>query len=376
MSNNNISSNEFNNSMILNMSRKSRLKHTCSQRQSSNKAIFSTNTFPHNSKRNNINNNSIRQQADIIRYIPAQNAILSDLPDIQYMQRGPYIQNIFSPDVHSTPIMNGEKSKRFSFKKNKNRSPENPVQNFYLPHAQNSGKPTNEYEMYKLQNLSNVPTISKKVEMDSNLTLYPSSVCMEGKVIKRRGIRGVSWIFNLALKDDSVGKIYKKQIGVLFCIILMLLVVGIILGCSIKYLSIDYILHHNHNQTKLSSKYESINFKLYKNLTKPSRSTTTSTEQDISTTIYHEASTRITTLSSTIFISENKTNLEKRNEYKTDIVNSSKMDSEKNINIGFTHDEMSNMCSDCRKFLDICITVAETGIPTCKSAIDISDPTG
>lgn len=356
MSNNNVSSNEFNNMTT----KKPPLKHTCSQRQNTNKRLFSTNTFPHNLKRNNINNNSINQRTDIIRYMPAQNTVQIDLPDIQYMQRGPYIQNIFTPDVHSTPIPHGERSK-YPIKKKKN-DQENPVQNFYLP--QNPDKSSHEYETYKLQNLSNVPTISKIVDIESEGSMYP---CTEGKVVKRRGIRGVSWIFNLALKDDSVGKIYKKQLGVLFCIIFMLLTLGVILGCSIKYLSIDYIL--SYNQTK----FESENFKSYKNLTELSGNMT---EPDISTIVYHEASTRLTTLSSTIFISENRTALEKRNEYKTDNVNLNKAESEKHVNIGYTQDELHDVCSDCRKGLDICITVAESGVPTCKPALDIADPTG
>ncbi|XP_077299244.1 uncharacterized protein LOC143920292 [Arctopsyche grandis] len=344
-----------------------------SQRQKSNKATFSTNTFPYKLKRSNINNNSIRQQADIIRYIPAQNTTLN-IPDVQ----SSYIENVFAPDIHSTPIYNFQGSKKTFSKIKKRDSIENsPIQNVYLP-RHNSNLQSNEFELYKLNSFSNVPTISKKVETESDQTLHTSStLCTEGKIIKRRGIRGVSWIFRLALKDNSIGKIYKAQIGWTLLILVIFIVVGALLGCFSKYF-FPYHLITFTNYSNVSPKYELIDNNISNdNFLNNFNESTTTTEQDISTTVYHKLSTRLTTLSSTIFISSNQTGTNKQNEYKTDngSTKSNKI-SLKSNRIGISNNQFTNPCRECRKSLDVCIASAESGIPTCQPAIDVGDPTG
>lgn len=336
-----------------------------SQTHKRRKNIFCTNTLPHRIKKDNSNQSTLRRQADVIRYIPSKK---EDGGSGGELQHNLFFQT-FAPGIHSTPIYrnkvetNNSQKQASSCSLNAKPSPQ-----LSPPSSLGSNVYLNDYELFKSTVRSGVPSISRKVDIERQAVSGTTSVGLESKIIKRRGICGVSWVLRLALRDTTVGKIYRKQIGwIVFILIIFVLIGGLLVHFSSQISSLHLVTFTNFTQ---------IPPKIVLNTT---FSTTTTAEP-----MYSEDANR------TILIYNVSTSNDLPNAHLTAMTNTST----KQLNLKFEYiawregeqnksveldnftNELTELCKGCRKTLDVCIAVADSGIPVCRPAADVADPTG
>lgn len=342
-----------------------------SQTHKRRKNIFCTNTLPHRIKKDNSNQSTLRRQADVIRYIPSKKEDGGELQHNLFFQT-------FAPGIHSTPIYRNKVETNNSQKQTSSCSlSAKPSPQLSPPSSLGSNVYLNDYDLFKSTVRSGVPSISRKVDIERQAVSGTTSVGLESKIIKRRGLCcEVSWILRLALRDTTVGKIYRKQIGwIVFILIIFVLIGGLLVHFSSQISSLHLVTFTNFTQ---------IPPKIVLNTT---FSTTTTAEpmysEDANRTIliYNVPisndlpNAHLTAMTNTSDV-YNKTSTKQSN-LKTEYIAWREGNLQNNsVKLDNFNNELTELCKGCRKTLDVCIAVADSGIPFCRPAADVADPTG